>query len=85
MAGTQEKNGFHQYNDNILTFVDNHEIGMTIFVDFTNTTEKETNASVLNYKLNIRLSFLNTNNNNSSAVVSCISVTNIKSIVHPRQ
>lgn len=30
-----------------LTFIDNHKVGMTIFVDLTNPTEQETNASVL--------------------------------------
>lgn len=34
------------------TFIDDHEIGMTILVDFTNASEKETNASVLKFQSN---------------------------------
>lgn len=35
----------------LLTFVNHHEIGVSVLVDFTNTTQQETNASVLKWDL----------------------------------
>lgn len=32
-----------------LTLVNNHEVGMTVLVDFTDSTEQESNASVLRF------------------------------------
>lgn len=43
-----------------LTLIDNHEVGMTILVDLTNSAEQKSNASVLKWKIFvIKINLLN--------------------------